>query len=393
MSGPLAGIRVIELAGIGPGPFCGMMLADMGAEVLRIDRPGYQSPANPVSPEADLLNRGRTSVVVDLKSTRGAETVLRLVESADIMFEGFRPGVAERLGVGPDPCLSRNPRLAYGRMTGWGQQGAMAHRAGHDINYIGMSGALAAIGTAEAPVPPLNLVGDFGAGGLLLAFGLMCALHEARRTGRGQVVDASIVDGASLFMTVFHALRNYGWTDTRGANLLDGGAHFYNVYRCADGRHVAVGAIEPQFYAALLAGLGLADDVALRDGQDDRARWPMLRERLARRFRERTVGEWLDVFAGTDACVTEVVPLAEASSHPVAVGRSSFVTVDGVVQPAPAPRFSRTPPAVAGPPPRPGEHTRDALTRWGFNTEEIDNLVQDGTVQQEYPLLGPPEAR
>jgi len=296
-TGPLAGVRVVELAGIGPGPFCGLMLADMGADVLRVDRPGYRSPANPVPPEADLLNRGRASVAVDLKSARGPETVLRLVESADIVFEGFRPGVAERLGIGPDACLARNPRLVYGRMTGWGREGAMASRAGHDINYIGLSGALAAIGTADTPVPPLNLVGDFGGGGLLLAFGLLCGLHVARSTGRGQVVDASIVDGASLLMTVFHALRGYGWTDRIGSNLLDGGAHFYSVYRCADARHAAVGAIEPQFYAALLAGLGLADDPDLRDGQADRVRWPMLRERLAARFRERPSHEWLAVFA------------------------------------------------------------------------------------------------
>lgn len=380
--GPLAGVKVVEIAGIGPGPYCGMMLADMGADVLRIDRPGYASPANPMPPRADLLNRGRRSVAVDLKHPRGAETVLRLVETADIIFEGFRPGVVERLGIGPDTCTARNPRIVYGRMTGWGQQGPLAARAGHDINYIALSGALAAIGTPATTVPPLNVVGDFGGGGLLLAFGLVCALHEAGRTGRGQVVDASVLDGASLLMTMFHAMRGHGWNDVRGTNLLDGGAHFYNVYACADGREVAVGAIEPQFYHQLLIGLGLADDAELRDGQADRARWPQLRDRFAAAFRERPAGEWLDIFAGTDACVTEVLPLSKVAKHPMAVERSSFVTVDGVEQPAPAPRFSRTPPAAPAPPPVPGQHTRDGLEAWGFAPDDVTDLLADGTVQQ-----------
>ncbi|WP_155348917.1 CaiB/BaiF CoA transferase family protein [Acrocarpospora pleiomorpha] len=383
-TGPLSGVRVIEIGGIGPGPFCGMMLADMGAEVLRVDRPGYRSPANPLPPHADLMNRGRRSVAIDLKSPRGAETVLRLVESADIIFEGFRPGVAERLGIGPEACAERNPRIVFGRMTGWGQQGSLAGRAGHDINYIGLTGVLAAIGTPESPLPPLNVVGDFGGGGMLLAFGLVCALHEARASGRGQVVDASIVDGASLLMTMFHAFAGEGfWSPARGVNLLDGGSHYYNVYECADGRHVAAGAIEPQFYRRLLEGLGLDQDRDFLDGQARPDSWPVLKKRMAEVFRSRTQAEWLAEFEGTDACLTEVVPLGEAAGHPLNVERDAFVRVGSTVQPAPAPRFSRTAPGVPSPPPSPGEHTVAALTSWGLPAAEVDDLIGDGTVVQD----------
>lgn len=382
VTGPLHGLRVVELAGLGPGPFCGMLLADMGATVLRVDRPGASAAGNPLRPELDLLNRGKQSVAVDLKNPEGVELVLRLAERADVLFEGWRPGVAERLGVGPDACLARNARLAYGRMTGFGQTGELAARAGHDINYIALSGALHAIGPrAGDPVPPLNVVGDFGGGALYLAFGLVCAVLEAARSGQGQVVDAAIVDGASHMMAMFHALRAQGlWSQQRGTNLLDGGAHFYGAYACADGRHVSVGAIEPQFYLQLLERLGLADDEEFLRGHSDPAAWPVLRARLVEVFASRTRDQWTADFAGTDACVVPVLELDEVAEHPHNATRGAIEIRDGIPQPVPAPRFSRTAPALSTPPPAPGQDTRPALLEWGLAADEIDALLASGAV-------------
>jgi alpha-methylacyl-CoA racemase len=376
VAGPLDGVKVIEIAGIGPGPFCAMLLADMGAEVVRVDRHPDRDPAG----WPRLMARGRRSVVVDLKHERGAEVVLRLVESADALLEGFRPGVAERLGIGPEQCLARNPRLVYGRMTGWGQDGPLRNAAGHDIDYIALGGALYPIGEAGGPpVPPLNLVGDFGGGGLLLAFGIACGLIEARRSGQGQVVDAAIVDGAALLTTIVHELAGAAlWEERRGANLLDGGAPFYGVYETSDGEHMAVGALEPRFYAELLGGLGL--DPAELPAQGDRDRWPELRDRLAAAFRTRTRAEWAEVFEGGDACVMPVLRPSEATAHPHNQDRGTFVPVGGVPQPAPAPRFSRTPPATPEPAPRPGAHTHEVLASNGFDPEEIAALRASGAI-------------
>jgi alpha-methylacyl-CoA racemase len=375
--GPLEGVRVVEIAGIGPGPFCGMLLADMGADVVRVDRPQHGEGQH----WPPLLGRGRRSVVIDLKHARGAEVVLRLVASADALIEGFRPGVAERLGIGPDACLGRNPRLLYGRMTGWGQQGPWRHVAGHDIDYIAVAGALHPIGRAgQAPVPPLNLVGDYGGGGLLLAFGIVCGLLEARRSGRGQVIDAAIVDGAALLTTVVHELAAIGmWQAERGANLLDGGAPFYDVYETADGGYLAVGALEPAFYAELVARLGL--DARQLPDQMDRQRWPLLRERLAAAFRTRTLAQWCEVFDGSDACVAPVLSPGQAPEHPHNRAREAFVPVGGTLEPAPAPRFSRTAAARPAPPPAPGQHTDEVLAAWGgYSPREIDGLRGAGAI-------------
>lgn len=382
VTGPLNGLRVVELAGLGPGPFCGMLLADLGATVLRVDRPDGPGAGNPLRPKLDLLNRGKQSVAVDLKNSEGVDLVLRLAERADVLFEGWRPGVAERLGVGPEACLTRNARLVYGRMTGFGQVGELAPRAGHDINYIALSGALAAIGPHDGdPVPPLNIVGDFGGGALYLAFGLVCAVLEAARSGQGQVVDAAIVDGASHMMTMFHALRAQGmWSQQRGTNLLDGGAHFYGVYACADGGHISVGAIEPQFYRQLLERLGLADDEEFTRGHGDPSSWASLRARLSAVFATRTRDEWAAHFAGSDSCVAPVVALDEVATHPHNVGRGVIEVRDGIPQPAPAPRFSRTAPALSTPPPVPGQDTRPALLEWGLVADEIDALLASGAV-------------
>jgi len=348
MGGPLQGLKVVELAGIGPGPHAAMILADLGADVVRIDRPSGGLPfGDPAAPDPTL--RGRRRVAADLKDPAGRETVLRLVERADVLLEGYRPGVTERLGVGPDDCHRRNPRLVYGRMTGWGQDGPLARRAGHDINYISITGVLHAIGRAgERPVPPLNLVGDFGGGSMLLVIGVLGALWEAQRSGRGQVVDAAMVDGASLLaQMVWGLLGQKVWADKPEANLLDGAAPFYDTYTCADGRHVAVGAIEPQFYAALLHGLGLAEATDLAP-QFDRDGWPATKARFAAVFAARTRDEWAAVFDGTDACVTPVLAFGEVAAHPHLAARGTIVDPDGISQAAPAPRFSRTPTAVAG---------------------------------------------
>ncbi len=374
MSGPLEGIRIVELAGLGPAPFAGMMLADAGADVVRIDRFDRATYPPRTEPHVDLLNRGRRSVAVDLKNPEGVEVVLRLASGADGLMEGFRPGVAERLGLGPDVCLARNPRLVYGRMTGWGQDGPMASAAGHDIDYIALAGALEPIGRAgDRPVPPLNLVGDFGGGGMLLAFGMVAAMLSARVTGQGQVVDTAMVDGAAALMAMTYTLRAAGaWSDERGTNLLDTGAPFYEVYETSDGGFMAVGAIEPQFYAELLDRLGLAD-AGLPD-QNDKSAWPAMKERFAEVFAGRTRAEWEDVFAGSDACVAPVLSPAEAPDHPHNRQRGTFTEVAGVLQPAPAPRFSATPGAIRRPPPNPGQHGDDALADWGFDPGEIDQL-------------------
>jgi alpha-methylacyl-CoA racemase len=376
-TGPLAGLRVVELAGIGPAPFAAMLLADLGADVLRVERPRPEPGFVP--PELDLLRRGRRSVCLDLRHPDGVATLLALAERADVLVEGFRPGVTERLGVGPEQCWERNPRLVYGRMTGWGQEGPLAPTAGHDIDYIAVAGALGAIGRAGgAPVVPLNLVGDFGGGATYLVIGILAGLWETARSGRGQVVDAAIVDGAASLTAGLHGLVAAGrWRDERGVNLLDSGAPWYDVYRTSDGEWVAVGALEPKFYAELMRLLGLPASEAERY---DLAAWPALRERLAAAFATRTRDEWLEVFAGTDACVAPVMSLADAAGHPHLVARQTFVEVDGVRQPAPAPRFSRTPGAIQRPPPPPGEHTREALAEWGV--DDVDGLLESGAAIQ-----------
>lgn len=371
VAGPLRGLRVIEMAGIGPGPFCAMMLADMGADVIRIDRRGtVPDPAHGELRTA-VMNRGRRSIALDLKQPAALEVVLAMAERADVLLEGFRPGVMERLGLGPEVCLARNPRLVFGRMTGWGQQGPLAPAAGHDINYIALTGALSAIGGPDAPVPPLNLVGDFGGGAVMLAFGIACALLEARASGRGQVVDAAMVDGASLLMSMFYGMHAGGRWDERGRNLLDGSAPYYGCYACADGKWVAVGAIEPQFYALLLKHL----DIDAADWpQHDRARWPELKQLMTLRFARRPRDAWCALMEGSDACIAPVLDMAEAPAHAHNRARGNFVEIDGVVQPAPAPRFSRTPGAVQRPPEAPGSHTEAILDELGFGDADIRRL-------------------
>lgn len=379
--GPLSGVKVIEIAGIGPGPFAAMMLADMGADVVRVERASVVIGGDPDNPPGDVMNRGRRSIGVDLKSPQGVELLLDLVASADALVEGFRPGVCERLGIGPDVCLDRNPRLVFGRMTGWGQSGPMAQRAGHDINYIALAGALEPIGrVGEPPVPPLNLVGDFGGGGMLLAFGVVCALVEARSSGRGQVVDAAMVDGAAVLTTMFAGMRAMGvWNDERGTNMLDTGAHFYEVYETSDHKYVSVGAIESQFYAELLERLGLGDDETM-PSQGDQDRWPELKERFAAIFATRTRDEWAAIFEGSDACVAPVLSMLEAPGHPHNIERDTFVERNGIVQPAPAPRFSRTPAGISRPPAFPGQHTDEILAEAGLDPDRIAELRSAGVI-------------
>ncbi len=371
--GPLKGFRVIELAGIGPGPFCGMMLSDMGAEVIRVDRIGGGG-------RRDVLARNRRSVAVDLKRPEGVELVLKLAETADALFEGFRPGVAERLGVGPKDCMARNPELVYGRMTGWGQDGPIAHAAGHDINYIGLAGALHAIGEPGGkPVPPLNLIGDFGGGGMLLAYGLVCGMLEASRSGRGQVIDAAMVDGAASLMAMFFSMAGRGFNDQRGSNMLDGGAHFYNTYETKDGKHVCVGAIEPQFYAELVEKSGV--DANRFGPQMDAAQWDGFKEELAEVFKTKTRDEWCAIMEGSDVCFAPVLSILEAPAHPHNQHRATFVDVDGVTQPAPAPRFSRTKAEISHAARVPGADTRDVLAEIGLSEAEISALEEQGAVQ------------
>ena len=389
MTGPLGGVRVIEIAGIGPGPFAAMMLADMGAEVIRVDRTqAVRDDASGV--HWDVMLRGRRNIALDLKHPEGVETLLTLVERADAIIEGFRPGVMERLGVGPDVCMSRNPTLVFGRMTGWGQAGPYANAAGHDINYIALAGALAHFGRAgEPPTPPLNMVGDFGGGGMLLAFGVVCALLEAQRSGKGQVVDAAMVDGSAVLMSMFWAFKNVGMFDenARGTNLLDTGAHFYDVFECADGEWVSIGSIEPQFYALLLEKTGITADadsstVAEFATQMDRSKWPQLKEKLAAVFRTKTRDQWNDIMEGTDVCYAPVLRMSEAARHPHNVARETFIDVGGVMQPAPAPRYSRTTADVPTPPAHAGQHTSAVLADWGFGAERIDALIESGAARQ-----------
>ncbi len=357
--GPLTGLKVVEFAGIGPGPFCGMLLSDLGADVVRIDRMGARGGA-----KTDVTSRGRRSVALDLKDPAAVETALALMDKADAVFEGFRPGVMERLGLGPDVALKRNPKLVYGRMTGWGQFGPYAQAAGHDINYISIVGALHAIGTAEKPVPPLNLVGDFGGGALYLAFGLLAGVIHARESGQGQVIDCAMTDGAASLMAMFYGMSAAGgWSDQRKSNLLDGGAQFYDTYECSCGRFISLGSIEPQFYALLLEKAGL-EDPAFK-AQMDREAWPELKAKLAAVIKTKSRDEWCQIMDATDVCFAPVLSLAEAPSHPHNAARKTFVEVEGVVQPAPAPRFSATPGAIQGPPPAIGAHTDDVLAEWG----------------------------
>ena len=375
-SGPLVGVRVVELAGIGPGPFTAMMLADMGADVIRVDRASAVDPSSFGAPHPDLLKRGRRSVGVDLKHPDGRAVVLDLVARADVLVEGFRPGVAERLGLGPTDCLTINPRLVYGRMTGWGQTGPLAPYAGHDIDYLALTGALHGIGRAgERPVPPLNLLGDFGGGGMFLAFGIVCALLGTRAGGPGQVVDAAIVDGVAALTTAVRGLRELGvWRDERGANLLDGAAPFYDTYACADGKFVAVGALEPQFYAELVRRTGYAGVAADPQARLDRSIWASARADWAALFETRTRDEWIDLLGETDACVSPVLDWDEAPAHPHMAARQAFESYGGVTQPAPAPRFSETPGSIQRPPAHPGEHTDEILGEIGRDAVAIAAL-------------------
>ncbi|MGO9607604.1 MAG: CaiB/BaiF CoA transferase family protein [Candidatus Binataceae bacterium] len=378
--GPLTGYRVIELAGIGPGPMCAMLLSDMGADVLRIDRLSSAGLGISMRAKFDVLNRGRRSVALDLKKPEAIEAVLRLIEEADALIEGFRPKVMERLGLGPDVCLARNPRLIYGRMTGWGQEGPMAEAAGHDINYIALTGALHSIGRkGDRPLPPLNLVGDFGGGALYLALGVVAGLLEAQKSGKGQVVDAAMVDGASSLMTAIYGIKAAGvWTNERGDNLLDTGAHFYEVYETSDGKYVSIGSIEAKFYDELLELSGLKGQELPH--QMDRSSWPALKERLTAIFKSKTRDEWCKIMEGSDVCFAPVLSMEEAPQHPHNRHRGTFVEQDGVVQPGPAPRFSRTPGKIQRPPASPGQHTDEALRDWGFSNAELEKLRSQGAI-------------
>ncbi|MBG9388009.1 CaiB/BaiF CoA transferase family protein [Caenimonas aquaedulcis] len=384
MTGPLSHLTVIELAGIGPGPFACMLLADLGAKVIRIDRLPTGKPAagglEDLMRNDGVVDRGRQSVAVNMKDPRGVEAVLRLVAGADILIEGFRPGVAEKLGLGPAPCHARNPKLVYGRMTGWGQTGPLAQAAGHDINYVALSGALHLMGPADRPpIPPLNLVGDYGGGGMLMVVGVLAAYAQALRSGLGQVVDAAMTDGASLLMAAQYGLAAKGfWHDARGTNFLDGAAHFYGTYECADGRHVSVGAIEPQFYEKLLKICGIDDPQFRR--QWDEGEWPALRGKLAAVFATKTRDAWCALLEGSDACFAPVLSMAEAPLHPHNAERGTFVTQDGVTQPAPAPRFDRTPASLPHKAPRVGQHTAAVFEAAGFPSPEIAQLIEAGVV-------------
>jgi alpha-methylacyl-CoA racemase len=378
--GPLTGLRVLEVGGVGPGPFTAMLLADMGAEVIRIDRKHAGESGLPVARKFEVMFRGRRSVAMDLKQDAAVEAVRRMVAGADVLIEGFRPGVMERLGLGPELCLEINPRLVYGRMTGWGQSGPLAKAAGHDLNYIALSGALHAIGRKGGPPEiPLNLVGDFGGGSMYLAFGILCALHEARSSGQGQVVDAAMIDGATSLMSMIYGAHAAGyWSDERGSNRLDSGAPWYNVYETKDGKWVAVGSTEHTFYVNTVKVLGL--DAADFGDQHDRAGWPRMKEAFAQAFRQRTRDEWVAAFEGTETCFSPVLSLAEAPSHPHQRARGNFVDVAGVTQPAPAPRFSRSQGSIQRPPPEVGEHTEEVLREWGFSAEDLALLRSSGGI-------------
>jgi len=376
--GPLAGVKIVEFAGIGPGPMCAMLLADLGADIIRLDR------INPEQPKfrSNILNRNRYSISIDLKHPDGLEAALRLVDGADAVIEGFRPGVMERLGVGPEVCLARNPKLVYGRMTGWGQDGPLAHAAGHDINYIALTGALHAIGPKDGPPsPPLNVIGDFGGGALYLALGVVSAILNARQAGKGQVLDVAMVDGAASLITAAYGLRSLGlWKDERGSNSLDGGAHYYGAYETKDGKYISIASIEPQFYAELLERLNLKKEDL--PNQLDRDHWPDMRTKLETIFRLKTRDEWCKLLEGTDVCFAPVLTLGEAPAHPHNKARNAFIEVDGVVQPAPAPRFSGTPLEIRQGPPAPGANTAGTLASWGFSKQEVATLLESGAAWQ-----------
>ena len=382
MAGPLSGYRIVEIAGIGPGPFAAMMLADMGAEVIRVDRAQSVRGPAPEAPFFDLLQRGRKNIAIDLKNPQGVETLLQLIEKADAVIEGFRPGVMERLGIGPDVCLARNPKLVFGRMTGWGQEGMYGQAAGHDINYISLAGALAHFARpGETPLPPLNMVGDFGGGGMFLAYGVVCALLEAQKSGKGQVVDTAMVDGAAVLMTMFWAFKSIGMHDENnpGTNLLDTGAHFYDAYRCKDDKFISIGSIEPQFYAELLRLTGLADDPEFASHMD-RTKWSSLKPKVSAVFATKTQAEWCAIMEATDVCFAPVLTMSEAAQHPHNKERNTFVESHGVMQPAPAPRFSRTKTSLDQPPAHPGQHTSEVLTAWGIG--DIESLIASGAIKQ-----------
>ncbi|HAT57579.1 MAG TPA: carnitine dehydratase [Gammaproteobacteria bacterium] len=374
--GPLTGIKVVEMAGIGPGPFCAMMLSDMGAEVIRVDRLAHKG----IGHRANVLNRGRRSIAVDLKNPDGVAAVQQLIDGADVVIEGFRPGVMERLGLGPDTCLARNPRLIFGRMTGWGQSGPLAPAAGHDINYISIGGALGAMGYSDRPpAPPLNLVGDFGGGAMYLLAGVLAALVERGTSGQGQVIDAAMTDGTASLLSPFYGMMAMGmWTKERMDNRLDGGAHYYGSYACADGKFISIGSIEPQFYALLLELCEIDDPEFAK--QNDKQHWASLRSKLEALFATQTRDHWCALLEGTDVCFAPVLDLQEAPNHPHNVARQSFVEIDGVTQPAPAPRFSRTPTSVQAPAAMAGEHSEEILSDWGFAANEISALKQAGAI-------------
>ena len=378
--GPLSGKRIIEIAGIGPGPFCAMLLSDLGAEVIRVDRASTVADELPDFPSLDLLNRGRRSIGINLKDPEGVATVLKLIESSDALIEGFRPGVAERLGIGPEDCLTRNPKLIYGRMTGWGQYGSYSSMAGHDINYIALSGVLGMIGRKdEKPVPPVNLIGDFGGGGMILALGVCAALVEVASSGKGQVIDAAMTDGSALLATMVHSFKAMGIWGDRGTNLLDTGAPFYDVFECSDGKFISIGSIEPQFYSELLRITGL--DQQENPKQMDRQSWDEMKSKIASAIKSKSREEWENLMEGTDVCFAPVLTIDEAYDHPHNLERNTFIEVAGVKQPAPAPRFSRTPASITSPPPHPGEHTEEILLDSGFTISEISSLREQNVIR------------
>ena len=374
--GPLKGIKVVEMAGIGPGPFCAMMLSDMGAEVIRVDRLAHKGSGH----RANVLNRGRRSIAIDLKNSQGVDTVKKLIDQADVVIEGFRPGVMERLGLGPEECLERNPRLVFGRMTGWGQHGPLAHAAGHDINYISIGGALGAMGHPDRPPsPPLNLVGDFGGGAMYLLAGVLAALVERASSDKGQVIDAAMTDGTASLLTPFYGMMAMGmWTTQRNDNRLDGGAHYYGSYTCSDGKHISIGSIEPQFYALLLELCGIDDPEFLK--QNEKESWASLRQKLEELFATKTQAQWCELLEGTDVCFAPVLNLAEAPQHPHNKARASFVDFEGVTQPAPAPRFSRSQSGIQSAAAIAGEHSEEILKDWGFDDHTIAELARENAI-------------
>lgn len=380
MSGPLRGFKIIEMAGMGPGPFCGMLLADMGADVVRVERLTVSDRGIDFPPKFDLLNRGKRSVAIDLKTEEGKAALLNLIGQADALIEGFRPGVMERLGLGPDECQIQNPNLVYGRITGWGQEGPLAQAAGHDLNYIALSGAVHSIGPVDGkPIVPLNLIGDFGGGALYLAMGILAAILEAQKSGKGQVVDAAMVDGVASLMTMQYALKQMGaWKGPRGHNLLDGGAPFYDVYETSDGKHISVAPVERRFYEELIERIGLSDMPLPK--QNDPKGWSELRERLSETFKKRTRTEWCELLEGSDACFAPVLDMMEVTQHPHSIERRVYTEIEGVVQPNPAPRFSRTPSEVKHAAPVMGADTRPVFLDWGFSASTVDDLESKGLI-------------